>query len=118
LTAVQQIHIPDGRLRRQAFDADSALPFGARFASPHHPKLSLNFVLLDMENLARLDRANHSLQHGSTITDISDLRVLREGHGFGVDTPDAHGKECANASIPTTIHRSPFSRFMKSYVIA
>jgi hypothetical protein len=115
---VQQIHIPDGRLRRQAFDADSALPFGARFASPHHPKLSLNFVLLDMENLARLDRANHSLQHGSTITDISDLRMLGEGHGFGVDTPDTHCKECANASIPTTIHRSPFSRFMKWYVIA
>jgi hypothetical protein len=62
--------------------------------------------MLDMKDLARLDRADHSLQHGSPIADVSDLHMLCEGHRLGVNTPDAHRQKCGNASIATTIHWS------------
>jgi hypothetical protein len=32
--------------------------------------------------------------------------VLRERQRFGVDAPDAHGQECGDPSIATTIHAS------------
>ena len=108
LGAMQQIHIPNERLRRHAFDADFTLPSCALFADPHYPKLGLILIVLEVEEFTGLDRANHSLQHRSTITDVSDLGILCEGQGFGIDTPDAHRQECGHASIATTIHRTPF----------
>jgi hypothetical protein len=109
LTAVKQIHIPDGRLGRQALDADSTLSLRARFADPHDSEIGLALIVLDMKNLASLHRANHPLQHGAVIAYVSDLGMLREGHGLGVDTPDTHGQECGDTSIATTIHKAPES---------
>jgi hypothetical protein len=86
------------------------LPLRALLAHPHNPKLSLILLVLDMENLTCLDRANHPVQHGASIADVSDLRVLREGHGTGIDTPDAHRQECGDTSIATTIHMGSLER--------
>jgi hypothetical protein len=106
---VEQIHIPDGWLGGQALDADSTLSLGAWFADPHHSELGLIVVVLHVENLACLHRANHSVQHGSMIADVSDLGMLRERHGLGVDTPDTHRQECGDTSIAATIHKAPLS---------
>jgi hypothetical protein len=102
---MKQVHIPDCGLRRQALDADSALSLRALLANPHNSKLGLILLMLDVENLACLDRADHSVQHRASIADVSDLRVLRKRHGAGVDTPDAHRQECGNPSIAATIHK-------------
>ena len=85
-------------------DADSAFPLRALLANPHNSKLGLLLLMLDMENRPCPDRADHSVQHRSSIADVSDLGVLREGHRLSVDTPDAHRQECGNTSIATTIH--------------
>jgi hypothetical protein len=104
---VDQIYIPNKRLSRQAFDANFTLSSGACLAHPHDPKLGLIFIVLNMDDPACPDRADESLQHCTTITDVSDLSVLREGHGLGIYTPDAHRQECGDTSIATTIHWAP-----------
>jgi hypothetical protein len=102
---MQQIHIPNERLRRQAFQTDLTLSSRALLANPNNSKLRLILIMLEMENLARSNGTDQSLQHGSAIADISDLGMLRERHGLGVHAPDAHGQECRDTSIATTIHR-------------
>lgn len=78
----------------------------ALFPDPDNAELGLILIVLDMKSCARSNRAGHSPQHGSPITDVSDLGVLRERQRFGVDAPDAHGQECGDPSIATTIHAS------------
>ena len=102
---MEQIYIPDERLGRQALDADFPLPSRALLAHPDDSKLGLILIVLDMEDLACPDRADHSVQHRPAITDVSDLGMLRKGHGLGVDTPDAHRQECGDTSTATTIHK-------------
>jgi hypothetical protein len=60
--------------------------------------------MLDMKDRACLNRADHSLQHRSLITDVSDLGVLGKRHRLSVNTPDTHRQECSDTSIPATIH--------------
>jgi hypothetical protein len=91
------------------------LPLCTLFANPHDPKLSLVLIMLDMEDLALFDQANHSLQHGSTIADVSNLDMLSEGHGFSVDSPDSHSQECGHTSIATTIHNVRWKGLMEWY---
>jgi hypothetical protein len=62
--------------------------------------------MLEVEDRAGPDWTDHSMQHRSAIADVSDLSMLREGHGLGIDTPDAHRQECGDTSIATTIHRT------------
>jgi hypothetical protein len=76
----------------------------ALLANPHNPKLGLILLVLDMENHARFDRADHSLQDRSSITDVSDLGMLGEWHGSGVHTPDTNREKCGDTSIAATIH--------------
>lgn len=109
LSALKQIYIPDERLGRQAFDANFTLPPCARFADPHYAELGLILIVLNVEDLACPDWPDNSLQDGSPIADVSDLRMLREGHGPRVNAPDAYSKQRSDTSIATTIHRTSFS---------
>jgi len=104
LATMKQVHIPNGGLGRQALDADSTLFRCSLFANPHNSKLGLILLVLDMKNRASPDRTDHSMQYRSLLTDVSDLGVLGEGHGLGVNTPDTHRQECGDTSIATTIH--------------
>jgi hypothetical protein len=106
---VEQVHIPDGGLGRLSLDADFALSWCALFAYPHDSKLGLILIMLHMEDRACPDRADHTLQNRSPITNVSDLGMLCEGQRLGVDTPDAHRQKRSNASIATTIHMAVFS---------
>jgi hypothetical protein len=104
LTAVQQIHIPDSRLGWQSFDSNFSLSSSAKPAHPHHTKLRLVVLILQMQNRACPYRTHHPLQHRSTIANVFDLRMLRERQGLGVHAPDAHRKQCRGPPIPTPIH--------------
>jgi hypothetical protein len=103
-STLQWINIPELDIVGQIFYADGSMHFPARLAEPHDAELRLLALILQIENIARLELRADALQGCAAAADGAQAGGLGEGAGVGVHAPDFYGKLDGNSLLAAAIH--------------
>lgn len=110
-----QVGIPERGLGGKALQTDFAFERCALFASPDHQELSLDAVVLHVDDFAGSEGTVHAVEQRSAFAHIARGGQLDEGTAIGIDAPNADGQCRLHSRLAASIHTCRILRELVSW---
>jgi hypothetical protein len=103
--AAERIEVPELDVFGEVLDADFSVHVGAGLTEPDDAELGLSSLILEIDDVTRLELRVDALQRSAVAADGAQAGGLGEGAGICVNTPDFHGKLDKNALLAAPVHK-------------